>query len=161
MSAAVACLFAVSSCGDDASKSSPGASAVPSYASGNNQHGAEQFASYWVDTLNKATVSGKTGQLKTLGLKSCTRCTDFAHQLDTIYAAGGRVETAGWKVQTVLPESGLPQDVTGLSVKVQVSPQSVVKQKGASAEEHKGGALVVRMILTRTDDHWVVKSLDI
>ena len=159
--AAVACLFAVSSCGDDGSKPSGEGSVVPSYANGNDEHGAEQFASYWVDTLNKATVSGKTEKLKALGTKDCTRCTDFAAQLDKIYAAGGHVETNGWKVQTVIPERGLPKELTGLSMKVQVAPQSVVKQDGADAEQHEGGALTVRMILTRSDDHWVVKSLDI
>ena len=129
MCTAAACLFTVASCSDSGSPEA-GASSVPSYAAGQDQHSAKQFASYWVDTLNKATVTGKTATLKSISLDSCVTCLDFAKQLDSIYGAGGHVETTGWDVQTVVPEKEL-QDEAGMSVKVQVAPQTVVSEKGA------------------------------
>jgi hypothetical protein len=161
--AATACCFAVASCsssGKPSAESSGGAS-VPSYASSNDQHGAEQFAGYWVDTLNKATVSGKTAQLKALSDKSCTRCSDFAAKLDEIYAGGGHVETSGWDVETMVPERGLPQGTAGMKVQVKVAPQSVYETAQSKAQKVKGGQLTFRLVLTRNGDHWLVKSLDV
>lgn len=162
LSAVVACLFAASACSSDSSKdSTPAASNVPSYANNPGDQGAEQFVSYWIDTLNKATVTGKTDKFKSLGFKSCTRCTDFASQLDTIYADGGHVDTAGWSIDKIVPESGLPQGQTGISVKLKVAPQTVVKKKGAAPEKLKGGDLRIRLLLMRPENVWRVASLDI
>jgi hypothetical protein len=134
---------------------------VPSYASGDDQHGAQQFASYWVDALNKATVSGKTAQIKALSDKSCTRCSDFAAQLDKIYADGGHVETSGWDVETMVPERGLPQGTAAMKVQVKVAPQSVYATAKSKPQTVKGGQLTFRLVLGRDGDHWVVKSLDV
>jgi hypothetical protein len=158
--AAVACLFAATACsGND--KPTTGPAAVPSYAAKSGPEGAREFATYWVDLLNKATTSGKTAQFKAVAQKSCTTCLDFAKQLDEIYGAGGHVETEGWKVQAAVPEAGLPAGEQGVSVKVKVAPQTVVKKKGAKAEQHDGGNLRIRLVLTRADDSWAVKALDI
>ena len=162
LSAAVALCFALTSCSssDKPSADSSSGASVPSYASADNQHGAEQFASYWVDTLNKATVTGKTAKLKGLSAKSCTTCADFASQLDKIYANGGHVETDGWQVKTAVPETGLPKGEAGMKMAVIVAPQSVYMTKGSKPEQHKGGPLTFRLVLTRTGDHWLIKSLD-
>ncbi len=153
--AAVACCLAVTSC------SSSDKPSVPPYASSNDQHGAEQFASYWIDTLNKATVSGKTDQLKALSSPACTRCSDFASQLDKIYANGGHVETTGWQVQKVVPEVGLPKGTTAMKMAVKVAPQKVFETKGSKPQAHPGGEMSLRVVLTRDGDHWLVKSLDL
>lgn len=161
--AAAACCFAVASCSssDKPSADASTGPSVPSYASSNDQHGAQQFAGYWVDALNKATVSGKTAQIKALSAKSCTRCSDFAAQLDKIYANGGHVETSGWDVETMVPERGLPQGTAAMKVQVKVAPQSVYESAKSKPQTIKGGQLTFRLVLGRDGDHWVVKSLDV
>lgn len=162
--AAAACCFAVASCSSSSDKPSAAASSgasVPSYASSNDQHGAQQFAGYWVDALNKATVSGKTAQIKALSAKSCTQCSNFAAQLDKIYANGGHVETSGWNVETMVPERGLPQGTAAMKVQVKVAPQAVYETAKSKPQTLKGGQLTFRLVLTRDGDHWVVKSLDV
>ena len=59
----------------------------PAYVTTNDEKGAQNFARYWIDTLNKATTSGDTKKLKKLQKASCTTCADFAKQLDDIYAS--------------------------------------------------------------------------
>ncbi len=145
-SAATALCFGVASC---------------SSSSGADQHGAEQFAGYWIATLNKATVTGNTTKLKALSADTCTRCAEMAKQLKDIYGAGGHVETNGWQVQTMVPEAGLPEGTAGMKIVVNVTPQQVYPSKGAQVEAHKGGELTFRMLLTRQGDHWLAKSVDL
>src|SRR5512139_1381268 len=84
-------LTGLSACsGDDADTV---AEARPSYANQSGEPGAEKFAGYWVDQVNKATSTGETKGLKSLGLVGCDLCSDFPKQVDQIYAAGGRVES--------------------------------------------------------------------
>jgi len=162
MATVLACLFAASSCSSDSKDSSSDkASAVPSYANNAGTAGAEQFVGYWVDELNKATLTGRTAKFKSLGFSTCSRCTDFVSQLDAIYAAGGHVETTGWKIDTMVPETGLPQGETGMSVKLKVAPQTVYKKKGATPEKHPGGELRIRLLLTRPANVWRVTTFDI
>ena len=78
----------------------------PAYVTANDEQGAQSFARYWIDTLNKATTSGDTTKFKKLNKASCTTCADFAKQLDGIYAAGGHVETEGFKIKKILNEAG-------------------------------------------------------
>ena len=114
-----------------------------------------------MDTLNKATVSGKTAKFKALASKSCTRSADFAAQFDKIYADGGHVETDGWQVKTAVPRDvRLPKGEAAMKMAVIVAPQSVYPTKGSKPEQHKGGPLTFRLVLTRTGDHWLIKSLD-
>jgi len=160
MAAVLACLFAASSCSSDKEPSAK-ASSVPSYANNTGTKGAEQFVGYWVDELNKATLTGKTAKFKSLAFSTCSRCTDFATQLDAIYGAGGHVETTGWKIDVMVPETGLPKGETGMSVKLKVAPQTVYKKKGATAEKHPGGELRIRLLLTRPAGVWRVTTFDI
>ncbi len=80
----------------------------PAYVTTNDEKGAQSFARYWIDTLNKATTSGDTKKLEEAQQGSCTTCADFAKQLDDIYGAGGHVETDGFKVKKILNEAGVP-----------------------------------------------------
>ncbi len=47
-------------------------SGVPGYADNPGEAGAEQFLGFWTDTLNEATTSGETEDLKALATEECT-----------------------------------------------------------------------------------------
>ncbi len=159
--AAVAVCFAVASCSSSGKPSNSSAAGIPSYATSNDEHGAQEFASYWVDTLNKATVTGKTAQLKAISAKGCSRCNDFLQQLNKMYAAGGHVETKGWAVQTMVPEAGLPKNVAAVKVAVKVAPQTVYRTSKSQAEKLKGGEMTFRLVMGRQDNHWIVQNIDL
>ena len=154
------CCFALASCNGNNSdaKSVDG---IPAYATANTPAGAQGFARYWITTLNKATVDGKTKKLRTLQKKSCTTCTDFANQLDTIYAKGGHVDTKGFKVKKILNDSSVPKPGAGVSVVLTATPQTVVASQGAKPRHIKGGDLRLRLIMVRVSNHWVMDRIDI
>lgn len=122
---------------------------------------AENVATGWITTLNAATVSGDTSVLKKLGTANCAVCTDFAHQLDVIYSAGGHVTTKGWTVESILPEAGGTTARPIFQVKANASPQTVVARKGAKPAPHKGGELQLRMILVASGSTWKIERIDV
>ncbi len=154
------CALALSSCGggDDSPKTVDG---FPTYITTNDEKGAQNFARYWIDSLNKATTSGDTKKLKTLQKKSCETCTDFAKQLDAIYAAGGHVETKGFQVKKIANEAGVPAPGAGVSVVLTATPQKLYKAKDAAPRSLKGGDLRLRLIMVRVSHHWSMDRIDI
>jgi hypothetical protein len=160
----LACVLALSSCNSDSGGSDTTPKTVdgiPAYATTNDAQGAQGFARYWIDTLNQATTSGDTKKLKTLQKANCSICADFAKQLDTIYAAGGHVDTQGFKIKKILNDSGVPKPGAGVSVVMNATPQKVQKSKGAPVQSIKGGDLRLRPIMVREKAHWVMDRIDV
>lgn len=131
----------------------------PEYANQEGEAGAEQFAGYWVEQINSATDTGKTKELASLGLKSCAACADFPRQLDEIYDAGGRVESEDWEIKDIVPEAGATDEQVGMLITVAVPPQQVYTTADAEPQEFPGGDQRFRMIVVRTDDHWMIQEL--
>jgi hypothetical protein len=155
-------LFPLTACGDDGGAVLGGddvAKDRPAYANEEGQAGAEQFAGYWVDQINAASASGETEELRSLGLKSCDVCSDFPQQLETIYAAGGRVESENWTIKNVVPEAGNSDERVGMLLTVQVPENTVYASENAEPQKFPGGNQRFRMILVREDDHWMIKDL--
>ena len=135
------------------------AQARPDYANQTGEAGAEKFAGYWVDQINKATTTGETKGLKSLGLDGCEVCTDFPKQVDSIYEAGGRVESADWTIKSVVPEAGATDKQVGMLITVNVPPNTVYAEDGAKPQKFPGGDQRFRMIVVRQSDHWMIKEL--
>ena len=150
-------LTGLSACsGDDADTV---AEARPSYANQSGEPGAEKFAGYWVDQVNKATSTGETKGLKSLGLAGCDLCSDFPKQVDQIYAAGGRVESEDWTIKSVVPEHGATDKQVGMLITVTVPPNTVYATADAKPQKFPGGDQRFRMIVVRQADHWMIKEL--
>lgn len=149
-------LLSLAACGGD---DEPAADEVPAYADNAGEAGAEQFVGYWTDTLNTATASGETEDLKALAAPQCQACTDFAAQLDQIYADGGRVESEGWEINKIVPEAGATDDEVGLLVTFAVSPQKVFESEDAKPQKFEGGNQGFRFHLVRDEGTWQVQDL--
>lgn len=149
-------LLSLAACGGD---DEPTADEVPAYADNAGEAGAEQFVGYWTDTLNTATASGETEDLKALASPECQACTDFATQLDQIYADGGRVESEGWEINKIVPEAGATDDEVGLLVTFAVSPQKVFESEDAKPQKFEGGNQGFRFHLVRDEGTWQVQDL--
>ena len=149
-------LLSLAACGGD---DEPTADEVPAYADNAGEAGAEQFVGYWTDTLNTATASGETEDLKALASPECQACTDFATQLDQIYAGGGHVESGGWEINKIVPEAGATDDEVGLLVTFAVSPQKVFESEDAKPQKFEGGNQGFRFHLVRDEGTWQVQDL--
>lgn len=152
----VALLLALTACSEDTDSV---AESRPDYANQTGEAGAEKFAGYWVDQVNKATETGETEELRSLGLKGCDVCSDFPRQVDTIYEAGGRVESEDWTIKSVVPEGGATDEEVGMLITVEVPPNTVYADKDAKPQEFPGGDQRFRMIVVRQSDHWMIKEL--
>lgn len=131
----------------------------PAYADEEGPSGAEAFAGYWIDTLNEATTSGETERFRSLSTDACVTCSDFADQLDGIYSSGGRVESDGWDVGSVVLEAGASDEMVGMLVTVDVSAQRVFDSADAKAQRYEGGTQAFRFEIIRRDDDWFVDDL--
>ena len=156
--ASVVLLLFLTACGGEDGPTSA-ESDVPAFADNEGAAGAEQFVGFWTDTLNQATTSGDTEQLKSLATDACKACGDFASQLDQIYAAGGRVESGGWEINKVVPEAGATEDEVGLLVTFTVPPQRVYQSEDAKAQKFEGGNQGFRFHLVREQGEWQVQDL--
>lgn len=155
----VALLLSLTACGGEEQPSTQSENDVPAFADNPGQAGAEQFVGFWTDTLNEATTSGDTKQLKTLAADACKACGEFAAQLDRIYAAGGHVESDGWEIEEIVPEAGGTENEVGLLVTFQVAPQDVYKSEDAEVETFDGGRQGFRFHLVREQTEWQVHDL--
>jgi len=150
-------LFSLTACGADDEPTAT--EEAPAFADNAGEAGAEQFIGFWTDTLNEATTSGDTEELKALAAKECTACGAFAAQLDQIYAAGGHVESDGWAIEEITPEAGATDNEVGLLVKYKVAPQKVFESEDAKARDFDGGPQGFRFHLLREDGEWQVHDL--
>lgn len=136
------------------------AEARPGYANQTGEPGAEKFAGYWVDQINKATSTGDTKGLRSLGLDGCEVCSDFPQQIEDIYGAGGRVESADWTIKSVVPEHGATDQQVGMLIIVTVPSNTVYAKEGAAPKKFPGGDQRFRMIVVRQAEHWMIKDLN-
>jgi hypothetical protein len=160
----LACCFALAACSsgsNDTGKAPGSGTSVSTGAQPDIPGDAKAFASTWVNTLNAATTSGNTKELKKLAAPTCTRCEDFVQSLTKIYGAGGHVDTAGWKLVHVIPVQGGTKEKPVFQLSVQVAPQTVVASKGAKAKKYQGGKQGLEMFLTPDSGHWVVEKINI
>ena len=155
------CCLALTACSDDGDGAESDNLGIPAYARSNDEKGTQGFARYWIDTLNEATTSGDTKQLKRISQPSCEVCTDFAKRLDDIYANGGRVETEGFQVKQIANEANVEPPGAGVSVILTATPQTVVESKGAKPRKIEGGDVRFRLIMLRQGEHWEMDRIDI
>lgn len=151
LSAAV--LLAVSACGGGEE------SDRPDFARNPGATGAQQFVDYWVDTVNRATETGDTTQLASLADPSCTTCAEFTKRLDSIYEAGGSVETEDWEIVEMVPEGGATEDRATILVRVEIPPQEVVESEGAEPSPVPGGTQSFRITMERTEGDWLIQEI--
>lgn len=133
----------------------------PAYAEQGGRAGAERFAGYWADTLERASLTGNTKRLRSLSTPACATCTGFADQIDAIYGDGGSVRTGGYDLTSVVPERGSDGETFRLMLTLVVEPQTVVRSRNAEPEKFTGGERNYRMILKprSSDQGWVVQRL--
>lgn len=157
LAAASALVLTLSACGG--SDGSDSDSDRPEFARNPGAAGAQQFADLWVDTLNQATETGDTEELRSLAAPDCETCEVFPAKLEEIYAEGGSIETEDWEIVEMVPEAGSSDDAATVLVTVQIPPQSVVASEGAEPTEVEGGRQAFRMVMERTDGDWFLQEI--
>lgn len=133
---------------------------LPAEAQGTSEKAAKAFVRHFFETLNHAMNSGDTESLRDLASAECESCAAIVENIDATYAAGGRIESRGWLVQSVSVVPGQPKTSPILDVGVLMSRERVLERSGAEPESFEGGKQPMTMYLLHTAGQWRVSRLD-
>ncbi|RYP86821.1 hypothetical protein EKO23_07540 [Nocardioides guangzhouensis] len=161
-------LFGLAGCSDDepqaqpkdpVSTSSTPSTEPPRQSAEFTRSAAKLFVAHWINTFNSAVLSGETSALAGLGDPGCDACGDLVDTIDDIYAAGGHVESAGWRADrysdTALTE---PSDAS-VRVLMKLSPQTIYRSKNGKPDKTTGGEGTAVFSLHWSDGTWQVTDL--
>lgn len=121
-----------------ATPSAPTAPELPPEAQGSSRKAAKAFVEYYIEVLNAASANGDTSELRILAHRDCEVCNNFVNFIDKVYAAGGHLKGDGWLTQRTRILGDGPERSMAVVAVVAVSPQEVVRAKGAKAEQFAG-----------------------
>ena len=141
-----------------ASESTSSAADEPEPWEEKSKAGAVAFARHWVHALNEAQLSGDVRALRAASTERCVTCRDLAEQLEALYAAGGHVQTAGWKVLLVGPPPGDVTESVDVTLRIARAPQSVFEGNGPP-ERYDGDRTTFSAGLVWRDGQWRMDEL--
>ncbi|MDZ5660675.1 hypothetical protein SFC79_02765 [Nocardioides sp. S-58] len=114
---------------------------------------AEDFIRRWQAEALGAQNNGDTKDYRELGPR-CRPCSDFADQVDQIYANGGSVELTSLRVVGVESAGGADQ----YRLTRVLGRTRVLDAKGDETQSFEGGREVLNVFLERTRESWRVKN---
>jgi hypothetical protein len=114
---------------------------------------AEEFIRRWQAAALVAQNAGETNAYRALGPK-CGPCSDFADQVDQIYANGGSVQLDGLRVLSVESAGGALQ----YKLTRMLGPTRVLDAQGNEQQAFDGGREVLNVFLERVNGDWRVKN---
>lgn len=118
---------------------------LPEQAKGNTKAGAIAFVRHYVDVVNFAIETGRTGDLANLSHKSCGSCDRLIENVSKVYAGGGWI--TGGTCRTSRAWAG-PIDSANWLVKVRCTyADQVTHHAGGSVAESKGLARVFQFVV--------------
>lgn len=132
---------------------------LPPEAKGTSAKAAKAFVRYYVQLINFATVTGSTQGLQSASGAGCKSCSDVVDRINSVYGAGGRIQSDGWRINSIKIVPGQPRSRPVIDVGIILSPQDVVKHNGAKAVHFKGGRLPATFRLRRVQNSWMVSSV--
>ena len=104
----------------------------PAYVTTNDEKGAQNFARYWIDTLNEATTSGDTEEAQDAAegqLRRPARTSPSSSTTSTAPAVTSRPTASRSRRSSTRP--ACPSPAPGVSVVLTATPQKVYETKGA------------------------------
>lgn len=127
-----------------------------SVTSQDSRTGAAAFVEYYVATLNYATRTGDTDAARVLASPACRSCDRILKSIDGVYERQGEVQGGEWSptpISAVRTGSGWVVDI-----EITFEPQTIVRTKGAKAEEYDGGNGTASFTVNRVDSDWLIEQ---
>jgi hypothetical protein len=122
---------------------------MPSAASGDSPRAVKAFARHYFELVSYAINSGDTAPLRAVGADGCDSCEAIAGNIDDIYAEGGRIESKGWRVDS-LRYLGKQRGNRVVSVGAYLEAETVVQADG-SEDRNPGGRQPMTMYVSQRD----------
>lgn len=113
----------------------------------------EEFIRRWQAAALTAQNDGDTSSYRLMGPR-CAPCTDFAENVDEIYADGGSVKLSSLRVVSVQPAKGAYQfRLTRILGRTQV-----LDEQGREQQSFAGGREVLNVFLEQVGGGWRVQN---
>jgi len=137
-----------------------GGPSLPPQASALSPEGAESFIDYWFRALSYGMATGDTSMVGDASETGCKSCSALIGQIEDLYAKGGKVETAGWRVEAKTLVGGF--DVREPSFLLRVNEAKRVLLDGEKVVDRTPMAKVPMHIqLSSESGTWTVSALEI
>jgi hypothetical protein len=127
---------------------SPTASETP------EQESAEDFIRRWVQANTDMQATGDVTDYVALS-RRCKPCNETAERVESIYAAGGFIETKGWQINRVIDRTGGGPPV--MDLRITSAPTKYKESANAETQSFDGGRIVMRVRLNATAPWQVVQ----
>lgn len=118
------------------------------------QETPEEFIRRWQKAALDAQNEGDTSEYRSMG-PNCRPCSDFADQVDRIYADGGSVKLASLRVVSV---EGAGADADQFKLVRVLGPTRVLDAAGQQKQSFAGGREVLSVFLEKRNDAWRVRN---
>ncbi|HET7414162.1 MAG TPA: DUF6318 family protein, partial [Arthrobacter sp.] len=145
----------------DPMPSPDGPPTLPAAARGKGARAAKAFVRYYIATVNYATATGDTGQLRTLGTRGCVSCKAISRIIKRIYEADGSIDSHGWKLSSISIVPRQPKSKPMFDLGVVETPQDVYETANSRVKHYKGGKHPMTIHLQYRHAHWRVTRLDL
>lgn len=147
---ALATLLALAGCGGDPQPAPPptssspsptttpdAAPSMPALAKRKSPDGAKAFVGFFIQTMNAASLSGRTRTLRALYVGSCGNCEAIADGIDRVYSGGGRISGMGWTPHR-FKTYGFDGERYPVDALITAGAQVVVAKPGAKPTRYPG-----------------------
>jgi hypothetical protein len=171
-------VFALSSCSDDEASSDPGdptatpsqtataptqtpaGPSIPIEAQGTDEASAKAFVRFYFATLSAAMTSGDISAIPPLSDSTCQSCKSIPGRIDNIYDRGGRLDTEGWRVQSLISDPTPASNRKEFLLRVKQSPSTLLDADGTVLTRTGAKITPMRIRLRIRGESWVVERLD-
>jgi hypothetical protein len=113
----------------------------------------EEFIRRWQAAALDAQTSGDTSAYRDFG-RQCRPCTNFADQVDGIYADGGSIELDSLRVLSVKPAKGADQ----FRLTRVLGRTRVLDAQGSEQQSFAGGREVLNVFLEQVGGRWRIEN---
>lgn len=131
---------------------------LPAVATEETPEGAAAFAEWWFETLNYATATGDTEQLRAGFVDPCGTCENFATQAEEAYASGGAIRGGSIDVRVDVPPQ-LEEGGVTLAIFVDAEAGEVINAEGEVTETMTAEELASAMVVVFVDGRWAVGGI--
>lgn len=134
----------------------PIAPTLPAEAKGTTEASAEAFVRHYIDVTNYAMATGDTAALRAVSGSSCVSCQGVIDRIDSVYGAGGSIESGGWELRSVSVVPRTKPSEPQIDVGLFMTPQRVTQKMGNQPSAFPGGRLPATFMLRRDGESWIV-----
>jgi len=129
---------------------------LPAEAKGTSETAAKAFVRHYIELTNHAMATGDTEPLAAASDPACESCNAIINRITGVYAAGGSIESHGWRIGSIQAVPGEARRRPVFDLGIAMSSQRVKEDEKADPQAFDGGRLPATFTLKRQDGTWKV-----